>query len=256
MLPLYARPSDNVAPNATVTVTAGAENAEFPAAFLVDLRPDKPAKLTGTSGTYRFTFSGNQILEGVVIAGHNLAGAVVTLTCAAGVNQVIAIPANVGGQPVTAWIDLRESFTEAQRTDDIWDLAITGASAAIGIGEVLLLTNLRELDWIWGPTITPEYDTVQHRTFGRARILYDKRILVHRMRGQVNLEADYSDLRALHAEARGPVNVFVIIPDEDTNEAFLMAFTPTGFSWSPTDPGITQMPMELEQVSNGPPLFA
>lgn len=254
--PRYARHGDNVSPNATVTVTAGAINSEYPAANLVDLRPDKPSKLTGTSGTYRFTWSGNQVIEAIVVANHNLAGATVTLSNAAGVNQALTVPANSGGQSVAFWRDLTDDWSLAQRTDDIWDLAITGATAAVAIGEVVFLTTTRELNWIWGVSFTPDWDIIQHRTFGRAKIQYDKRIVIHRMRGQVNLDENHDDLRALHSECRGPLKFLTIIPDEETNEAFLMAFAPNGFSWSPTDPGVTQMPMELEQVSNGPPLFA
>ncbi len=254
--PLFARASDNVSPNATVTITSGTGNAEYPPENLVDLRPDLPAKLTGTSGTFRFTWSGNQVIVGIVVANHNLAGATVTLSNAAGVNQALTVPAYSGRQSVSFWRDLRDDWTLAQRTDDVWDLAITGAATPVAVGEVIFLTDLEPFNLIWGVTFTPEWDIIQHRTFGRSKIQYDKRIVIHKLRGQCNLDDDYATLRALHSECSGPLKFLTVIPDEDTNEAFLMAFTPTGFSFSPTDPGIMQMPIELEQVSNGPPLFA
>src|SRR5688572_21071481 len=67
----YGRPSDNVAPNAT-TVAASAEDATYPASFLVDLNPAKPAKLTTATGYWQFTYSAPQRIDAVALIHHNL----------------------------------------------------------------------------------------------------------------------------------------------------------------------------------------
>jgi hypothetical protein len=192
--PLFALPTEDVAPNATVTVTSGTANAEYPAANLVNRNPAKPGKATGVAITYRFTWSGNQIIRAIAIINHNLDGATVTLSNAAGVNQALTIPDNTTGlypHCVNPWRDLSEDWTVGQRTDDIWDLAITGGALGnVAIGEVCFLTDLNELHLIWGAKLSPSHLNITHKTFGGSSLKYNKRILINGAAGRVDLDTD------------------------------------------------------------------
>ena len=69
-------PSDNVAPNyATIGVNTGSEDTDYPAAYLADGRPGRPAKLTTTSGSWVFAFAAAQRLDLVALGAHNLSAA-------------------------------------------------------------------------------------------------------------------------------------------------------------------------------------
>jgi hypothetical protein len=256
--PLFALPTEDVAPNATVTVTSGTANAEYPAANLVNRNPAKPGKATGVAITYRFTWSGNQIIRAIAIINHNLDGATVTLSNAAGVNQALTIPDNTTGlypHCVNPWRDLSEDWTVGQRTDDIWDLAITGGALGnVAIGEVCFLTDLNELHLIWGAKLSPSHLNITHKTFGGSSLKYNKRILINGAAGRVDLDTDRDLMSQLDHESAGTIVPFVFIPHEDENEAWYVQNTGE-FSKAYANPGITEMPFVVEEVSEGPPLF-
>ncbi len=257
--PLFALPSDDVAPNATVTVTSGTAETEYPASFLVNRNPAKPSKSTGTAITYRFTWSGNQIIEAIAIINHNLDGATVTLSNAAGANEVLAIPDNTPGlypNCTNAWYDLRELATLSQRTDDVWDLAITGGALGnVAIGEVLFITDLREMRLKWGLKLSPARSVIRHKTFGGSLLQYHKRVQVRSCAASVDLQSDQELWTQLEQEASGQVVPFLFIPDEAVNDAWYVQLQGDSFSQRPTNPGIIETPLEMVEVSPGPPLF-
>jgi hypothetical protein len=257
--PLVATPTDDVAPNATVTVTSGAANTEYPAANLVNRNPAKPGKSTSAAITYRFTWSGNQIIRAIAIINHNLDGATVTLSNAAGVNQVLTIPDNTPGiypTCINPWRDLADDWSTAQRTDDIWDLAITGGALGnIAVGEVCFLTDLQPLNLVWGAKLSPRWMQVSHRTFGGSLLRYNKRVLINGAVGRVDLDEDRDLMVQIDQESNGSIVPFVFIPHEDVNEAWYVQARPESFALAYTNPQVTEMPFEVEEVSEGPPLF-
>ncbi len=257
--PLFSLPTDDVAPNATVTVTSGTANAEYPASFLVNRNPSKPGKATGAAITYRFTWSGTQIIAAIAIINHNLDGATVTLTSGSGVNEAITIPDNTPGlypTCVNPFHDLRAEYTVGQRTDDVWDLAITGGVLGnVAIGEVLFLTDLREMPLKWGLKLSPSRGVIRHKTFGGSLLQYNKRIQIRSCSASVDWEEDRALFRQLEQEASGQVVPFLFIPDEAENDAWYVQLSGDSFHERPTNPGIIEMPIEMVEVSPGPPLF-
>lgn len=254
-LPLFALPSDNIAPSATASWVVGTADAAYPPANVLDLDPAHPAKANETTATLRLTFGGNVTPVGVALINHNLAGATVTLSNNAGtpLSTGITIPANTpDGQCLNPWLDLSAL---GNRTASQWNIAVSGASLAVGIGEVWLVTALRDFNAIWGFEVKPTYLVTRHKTFGGTLLQHNKRVRMRRAMAQIDLDADRASLEQLHQECMGGIKPFLFIPDEAENDAWLATLMPESFATKFSSPEITHMPLSIEEVSSGPPLF-
>lgn len=251
----YARPGDDIAPDATWSVTSGAADAAYPVANVANRNPAKPFKATGTSATIRATYGASQVLVGVALINHNLAGATVSITSGAGLSEAVAIGANSGGQCTPAFLDFSTALL-AQRTSTTFNLVISGGALGnIAIGEVLLLTAIRDLTWIWGLTIRPKRLIQRQTTFGGTHLQYNKRVRVHVISAQTDLQSEEAAMRTLEEEAQGELLPWLIIPARAVNACYYVQFVPGTFAWTPQSDGFTDIPIEAEEVSAGPPLF-
>jgi hypothetical protein len=237
----------NVAVNATFTMTN--QDSTYPATKGNDKDPALPLKSTTTSTVITITFSGNVVLQAIALINHNLVGATCTLANAAGYSQTITIPARTSdGQCVNAWRDMR---TDANTTDDIWTLTITGASANVAIGEILLVTTLNELNWRYGVEFASTHPVIQLTTFYRSRLTYDTGIRVRRASGVLRKETDKATLLSLWQQTKGPVLPFLLIPELANNDAWMVRFTEDEFEWTPQGPLATDASVVVEELSSG-----
>jgi hypothetical protein len=245
-----------VGPNATWSVTSGAAAAGFPVGNLGDRNPAKVFMATGTSVTVRATFGGSQVLVGVHIANHNLAGATVSITSGSGLNQSIPIAANSGGFCVNPFLDF-SSASSGQRTSTTFDIVVTGGALGnIAIGEIELLTAIRDLKWVWGLRRRPvRLVTTPGNTWGGSRILYNKRIRVYEWTGQVKRQTEESAMTTLEDEAQGEVFNWTLWPDRAVNQGHSVYFKPGTFELIWRAPQLTEVPIDIREHSSGPPLF-
>lgn len=252
----YTRPSDDVAPDATWSLTAGTAETGYPPSYVGNRNPAKPFKAAGTSATLRATFGASQVLVGVAIINHNWAGASsVVITSGSGLNEAITVPANVGGQCVDCILDFSAELL-AQRTSTTFDIAVsTGVLGNVAIGEILLLTAIRDLRWSWGLKVKPKRYVVKHPTFGMSALKYDKRVLVHEVTAMVDLQTEEADMLALEAEAKGEILPWLVWPKTTENRVHYVQFRPDTFERLFQSEGITQMPIHADEISKGPPLF-
>jgi hypothetical protein len=266
---LYSRPGDNVAQDATPTLATGTVAGGSAIANINDLRPGKATRLTGTSGTFRFTFGAPVELVAMAICNHNLAGASVALTNSGGGGGIVGLPVPVAAngsddQCVNPWLSFDGSVTghpvylAAARTSSVWDVAITGALLGnVAVGEILLLTALRDLRWMWGVKFWPgRYIVSPGTTFGESHLRYNKRIRRRRFSGTVQLQTEEQAMRLLEAEAQGEYHGWLLVPKVGDNDCQFVQFNPGSFSFSPKSIGSTDMTIEGTEVSSGPPLFA
>jgi len=252
---LYALPADNVTASATPSLVSGSANASYPLTNIDDLDPGLPFKAVGTACTIRWTFGAPQRLQAIGIFNHNLHGLNLTLTNNAGMPaQTIAVPAVAGdGLPVNPWKDLRLT------TDWIatrWDLAITGAAAAVAIGEVGLFSTLRELNIKWGWQ-DEGHPVIEHRTEYGRRLIYDLDVRSRLFAGTVPLFTDRDALRVLHRAAHGSTFPFLLIPNEDDNDAMLVQWRESSrserFDFITPDnaDGVGEFPVAFEEMNAG-----
>lgn len=227
------------------------QDSTYPATNGNDKEPANPLKSTTTGTVITMTFSGNVTLEAIAIINTNLS-VNATLANGNGYSQSIVSPSRTSdGQPVNGWRDMR---TDANTTDDVWTLTISGNSANVAIGEILLISDLFELGWLYGVEFAASHPAITITTFYGSKTMYDTGVRVRRANGTVNLESDRSALQTLWQATKGQVLPFLLVPEKAVNDAWCVRFSEAEFLWTMQGPTQTDMPMVLEELSNGLPL--
>jgi hypothetical protein len=261
---LYTRPSDNVAPDATWTVTSGTLDTGYDVEAISDLTPSSAIIASGTSLTVRATFATAKTLVGIVILNHNFAQgspyATVTLTNGAGLSQALSVPDDrLDGLPTGLFKDFSAA---ANRTSTIWNVVITGNAEPVFLGEILLLTAWRDdLNFLVeaSPGDRTDVPSIVHRTHAGVRMVYEHDVKIDGFKGEVLLEDNAAALNALFQTARGTARNFVWIPDDDVNDAYLVHFSERTIerlillSRSHHESGVKRVPIVLEEEGNGLP---
>lgn len=256
----YCRPGDNVTPNGSSwSMIVGTENALYPASNLGNRNPAKPFKANQATATVRRTFGSSQVLVGTLLANHNLAGASsVKIKSGSGLDQVITVPPNgADGQCVHCYLDF-SAASSGQRTSTTFDLEVVGnALGNVAVGEWLLVTAWRDLRWIWGLTMTPDY-LLQGpgETFGGSLLQYDKRIRMRSWTGRTQLQAVEAEMNTLHQQAKSSLFAWVLIEDRNVNDWVPVQFVRGSYKRTPRSIGSTEISIEMRETSSGPPLFA
>lgn len=245
----YARPSDNIIASATISLTVGAVDTNYPLTNIQDGIPAKPAKTTGTAATFRATYGVAQTLEMTSFGPHNLAGATVTLTNNAGFSQVITVPANrEDGLSINPFLDFS---TLANRTATQWNLVISGASANIAIGEWQLITTRRTLQLLWGLKDTETHRTIIHPTDYDAKLKYWMGTAQRHFIGRVNRETNRADILSLIRSAQGQYQGFVLVPESTVNEAFLVDLTTDERTFTRIHHNASDVELEFCEIQRG-----
>ena len=231
----YQHFSDNKAPNATVTVNTGTEDAGYPAANIKDRNPAKPAKLTTTTGSWVFAFGSAQRVDIAAIIMHNLtAGLEVRIqgnaTSSWGAptfNQAFTIPAyRDDGFPVNPWLDLTGLSGYSASGFQFWRIVVVGVNAAaVAIGEVWLGALKRTLtpNISWGERQQEQRTLVEHSTDFGVDTIFDLGVTRRNLEGDIDAPDSTRDsLRIWWRDSRGRANAFLIMPDGAVNDAWMV----------------------------------
>lgn len=255
----YALPSDDVAGTAS-SVAASAEDPEYPASNLVAPTntghlnlPSRPAKLVSTSGTWTVTFSAPVTVEAVALIYHNLdAGLDVTLEPGGGTPVAITIPTHPeDGWPLNPWVEF-----EAQ-TSATWVLSINAANSLdVNVGRMLLINTLRQLetDLRWGAEELEDFPLVEHATELGVETLYELTGRRRSFSGELKVrDAEAPSLVSLARSARGRILPWLLIPDEDANDACLVRFVEGRWSRTRETVNFNTFPFRAQELSRGLP---
>ena len=242
-----AYPSDDLITSATVSATN--ENATYPDGNLQNYDPADPFKATTTATTITVTHTSAARRAVAFINTSNLVGA---STFTVGGVAVTPVARTADGQCVNCWRDL--SLGAATSTS----IVISGAPATVQIGRICLVSTLRELNWVWGSggQVGEDYDwpTNEITTFGGSTLMYNKGYRVRRASGRVMRETDRQTLLALAQSAQGRNIPFLFIPDVDVNDAWYVRLSSNTLRALKRMRNVTEVPIEVEDVSMGLPL--
>lgn len=260
---IYGRYSDNVVPLATLAVESGTEDPDYLAANLGDLVPAIPAQLTTTTGAWTLDFGADQRIDLVALPHHNLdAGLEVRIQGNAAdswigptLNTTITIPAYRGdGFPGGAWKDLTGVAGYSTSGFRWWRLAIIGANAAnVKIGEFVALSHKRTLNpnISWGAARQDERPVIENVTDYLVSTIYDLGVTRRSIAGELDTsDAGLADIRTWWEDTRGRARPFLLIPDEDVNEAWFVRWAG---NLNPTLvlTDRNTIPLEFQEVSRG-----
>jgi hypothetical protein len=266
---LYARPQTNIAPRSTISVSAGVEDADYPAANLANLNPAKPAKLTGGSGAWLIDAGTPVALVVIALIHHNLDPAA-TLTVEANsadswgappLSQAITIPADdADGYPRNPWVDLRVGrVPDADRTYRYWRIVVADNPDPVAIGEVLPCTELLgfECDLQPGAADKEEHPIIEHRTDHGVSTRYPLGPKWRTWSGELNLTeaANIAAFRALYQAARGRALAFLFIPATPAlGDAWFGLLDSTTYAAARLLPDVARFQVGIEELSRGLPL--
>jgi len=226
---LYQYPSDNVAPTyATIGVNTGSEDADYPAAYLADGRPGRPAKLTTTSGSWVFAFAAPTRIDLVALGAHNITAATLegNATNAWGgptFSQALTIPAaTADGHTAHAWLDLTTKTGYSVGGFQFWRLVVSGP-VACAVGELWLGSTVRQTAraYALGFSIGETQPTIQHQTEFLIPLVYAlgsrQRRLALTFRATA---AGALALREWYRAMQGPGRTGLFVPDASVNDAW------------------------------------
>lgn len=269
----YARPDDDAA--AGKTVTASAENANYPASNLVNLDVSWPAKLTTTSGSWVIDLGATKTVKAIGLLNHNfdagldvkVQGHSADLWTDPDYSEDVTVPTDEDAGDglefsVNPWIDL--SGLDGEGAPVAWScryirvLINEANSANVALGECVVLTALRTLDIDPAPGLeeSEEYPDIVHRSSFGAPTVYSIgakwKVWDGAMPGTV---AD--DHWLIARQARGRVRPWFFVPDRAVNSCYLVAFDWSGprFVTRKMGEGYHQVPaFRLRECSRGVPL--
>lgn len=262
---LYAHPSDNVAGLVTPVVNTGTEDPDYPAAYLVDGNPARPAQLTTTSGSWVWDFGAAQRVDLVAIPMHNLAAGVDVKIQGHTANSwgtpslSVAIPIPTyreDGFPFGSWVDLTGAGGYSTGGYRYWRVVVTNAAVAIKVGEVLLLATKRTLNpnVKWGVREPEDRALVEHRTEYQVSTVYDLGVTMRGLEGDLETTAaGLAALRLWWRSCRGRSRACVLIPDENVNDVWLVRFAGRAARLEPSLLALdyAAIPLEFEEVGRG-----
>jgi len=214
----YCRPTDNLMPSATLSLTAGSAAAAFPLTNAQDQKANTVFKSTGTGATIRSTFGAPVTIQALSLHYHKLAGATVLVTNAAGFSNGFTIPANSpDGHCIDPWEDYRGLSLV---TSNVWDIAITGAATVVAIGEIVWWQTVREFELDRGAVTEEDHPAVVHAgDYHPVIAVYRRGTRVRGFRCHITPQTSADDLLTLHRGATGPLLPFPLVPDSTVNDA-------------------------------------
>lgn len=280
----YAHPADNIAPLATLSVETGTADSAYPAANAVDLTPAKigaPAKILETSGAWEGDF-GSALQVDLVVLWSNADETPGSPSSPATEARWQQNSAASWGSPI-----VDEPFTIPARRADGYarkpflDLRNISGSAPLRYFrvvfenqtdpvamKVLCFTRIRQLtrDLRWGVQDDEHQTNITMNTDGAVKWGYDLAAAPRSQRGAAILsDADAEAVREWFRACAGTVSPTLIIPEPTGNDAWIVYWSPQGFSiQSPTllvagqtnqrdFPDANQTLLSFEEVAIGDP---
>ena len=233
----------------TYTVSATNEDTDYPDGNLLDRDPANPFKATTTASTLSLSHSSAARKVIGIINPSVLAGA---STYTAGAVNVTCPARTADGQAANHFkvLDLGASTTTS--------VVISGASATVQIGELILGSALTEVNWIWGDSGSVAIDSTwpvnEIRTFGGSDWIYDKGYRIRTASGTLKREADRLVWLAIAQAAKGRNIPFLFIPDLDVNDCWYVRFSESSLRGLRQMQNVSEVTITLEEVSSGLPL--
>lgn len=259
----YALPSDDLAALAS-GVTASDEEPEYPATNLIAPTntghlnlPSRPAKLSTTSGSWSLTFASPIAVKAVALIYHNLdAGLDVTIEGGGGAfSSAIPIPAKPNADDdwtLSPWVEF-----DSPQTYDAWELSINAANSQNAqIGRLLLLGDLRQIetDVRWGVEEQQTRTIIEQPTELGIETIFDMYDARRRFNGDFGVRDDETAaLVTLYRSARIRVLPWLLIPDENVNDAWFVRFDEPMYSRTRENLNFNRIPYRVRELSRGLP---
>ena len=264
---IFQRSSDNIAPDATLSVNTGVEDTDFPKENIVNLLPAKPMKFTGTIGSVVFDFGSAQRIDLVALFNHNLdAGLDVRIqgnaTNTWGAPTFDAtftiVAATTDGIRVNPWLDLVEEGGYSAGGFQFWRVAVIGTnSVAVALGEVWLSALARRLipNVRWGAIQRDQRRLIRHVLPSSLVATFDLGSRWREFDAQVvRNEVARQEIIDWWRDTRGAARPFLLVPDGLVNDAWFARFVEQNLDFTLRHTNQRAVTLRFEEVPSGLPL--
>ena len=142
-------------------------------------------------------------------------------------------------------------------TGSTWTLTVTGTNSQnLQLGRLMLLNRLRQMetDARYGGEEQEERTIIEQPTYFGVETIYDMYNVRRRFTGDFGFRpAETADLLTLWRSARNRVLPWLLIPDEDVNDAWLVRFDDVMYSRTFQTVDFNSHPFRVREVSRGMP---
>lgn len=241
--PYYMRSDEIWSLNGTVTTTAGTTDSDYTDDWLVDKRPNWPARATNGTVTWSVANTAGYV-DGIGIFNHNLDAALV-VTIGGGISTTITIPtARPNGIPRNPF----KSVTAAPACATL-TIAVSGNTNPVTIGS--FYAGKKRSFPHTGLSVRGlggSEDDMRHRTEGQTMMPYDYGLRARPLRGNtVCTTAELDDLIAWQESQRGGSIPSILVMDDTANDARLVYMT-LAYDSIPNASGLWEATLTFQEI--------
>lgn len=265
---IHTRPSDNVAPNATITIETGTDPLDdnYGPEVLVDLNPAKMAKILSTTGAWLFDFTTAQRIDFAAFIHSTFATtAVVRLQGnatnswgAPSFNVVIPVQAWLGSGttrwPRNQWLDLTDQPGYTTTGYRYWRLLITGNDQNIWLGQVVFSPTIRRMDQDvrWDYVRAKRKRSIVNETAFGSKTIYARGTTQYMLQADQRMDEDlFEDQEEHFFDADGVALPWILVPDETGPDVHFVRFTEDLYSTTHHFFEVHDRKITVEELSRG-----
>jgi hypothetical protein len=263
------RRSDNVALNATPSISAGTDplDSNYAATSLIDENPAKVAKILSTTGAWLLDFGSAQRVDLVALIHHNFdAGANVVIQAnssdswgAPAFSCAITIPAwlgtGTGRWPVNPFKELVTATGYSSTGWRYWRILVTGNSQNLQLGQVILCSTIRTLDpnFDRGFSEIRKKPLIENKTSFLVSTIYILHTIIWLMTFFWNIAEDAirNEIQAHWEDAGGRAYPWLFIPNGLENKCFYVRYTTTEEQMQRNYTNISKFTCSVEEAARG-----
>lgn len=259
---LLAFPSDDVIWDADLSMSNEDPNTDYAVENLQDNDPSNTARSTTTSTTVQIDLAGNVTVVGLALINTNYTTG--ALSSGAGAIGAFTFPSRTpDGKQRNGWLDLRG---HSNRTDDHFEIALSKSGAAFGeLGRICLVTEWQAphvlVDGAGSPPVFGRKRPGQIENVSRGGVTWRRASPWAAIRTLMasSHEPDTRDiLDQLEAESMGLNRGFLLVPNEDVNDAWFAQCDLADFNYAQNMPddvtdGLFPIRMTFVELSMGLP---
>lgn len=265
---IYTRPSDNVAPNATVTIETGTDpgDSNYGPDVLVDLNPAKMAKILSTTAAWQFDFTTAQRIDLAAFIHSTvespgtlrLQGNATNSWGAPSFNALIDVQDWFGTGtrrwPRNQWLDLTQEAGYSTTGYRYWRVLVTGNSQNVWMGQVVLSPTIRRMvpDIRWDYVRAPKKRSIVNETAYGSKTIYVRGTTQFMLEAEQRMDEELFLSQEEHFyDAEGVGLPWLLIPDGDEPDAYFVRWVEDVYATTHHFFDVRDRKFTVEELSRG-----
>lgn len=265
---IYTHPSDNVAPNATLTIQTGVDPADtnYDPAVLVDLNPARVAKILSTTAAWLIDFGAAQRIDlaafihstieapGTLHFQGNAADSWGAPSFNALVPQQAWLGTGTSRWPRNQWLDLTQEAGYSTTGYRYWRILVTGNSQNVWMGQVVLSPTIRLMDpdLRWDYVRAPRKRSIVNETAYGSKTVYSRHTTQFILEGDQRMDETLFDDQEIHFyDSEGLALPWLLIPDGDEPDVYFVRWREDVYATTHHFIDVRDRKFTVEELSRG-----